>query len=305
MKFYGEKDLALCGLACVLCSEEACTGCKQRGCFQGCDCSVYQCAMSKGLDGCYQCDEFPCGEGMLQGIRNRAFNQYARQFGKPALLQRLKENFENGIVYHNPDGLKGDYDDLGTEEEIMRLIQFGRQDPYRECPTLETEHFTLRLIREEDAEDLHACYGDPQARRLLNDDNCPPFEFSAERLPELVRGWLVRDYALGNYIRFSIVDTQTKKAVGTMEVYDRKVQQTQRTTGILRVDIASAYERAELLEEIIAASCRIFFDNFHSEVVLTKAIPEAEERIAALRAQGFLPFEDGERQHYHILRRQT
>jgi hypothetical protein len=139
MDFYETKDLGLCGLACVLCSETECPGCKARGCSEGCDCSVYKCAITKGLDGCYQCDKFPCDEGMLQGIRNKAFNRYARQFGKQALLNRLRDNYENGISYHRPDGLKGDYDNLQSEEEIIQLIQFGKNNPYKECPVFETE----------------------------------------------------------------------------------------------------------------------------------------------------------------------
>ncbi|MDF2589178.1 MAG: hypothetical protein K0S41_3019 [Anaerocolumna sp.] len=126
MNFYENKDLAKCGLACVLCSNEECPGCKMKSCNEGCDCTVYQCVTQKGLDGCYQCEEFPCDKDMLQGIRIKAFNQYARHFGKQALLDRLRDNFEHGIIYHNPSGAKGDYDILSTEDEIMQLIQYGR-----------------------------------------------------------------------------------------------------------------------------------------------------------------------------------
>lgn len=48
MKFYDEKGLAVCGLACVLCSKEECPGCKARSCEEGGHCSVYQCAIGKG-----------------------------------------------------------------------------------------------------------------------------------------------------------------------------------------------------------------------------------------------------------------
>ena len=125
MKFYDERDLGLCGLACVLCGDTDCLGCKKRAAKSGCDCSVFKCADAKGLDGCYQCDCFPCDEGMFENVRVRAFNMYAKQFGKDKLLERLKINFENGIIYHNPDGSTGDYDLLETEEDIIRLINGG------------------------------------------------------------------------------------------------------------------------------------------------------------------------------------
>ena len=121
MKYYAERDLGLCGLACVLCGAEDCLGCKARAAKEGCDCSVYKCVTARGLDGCYQCDDFPCGEDMHKSKRVRAFNLYAKQFGKAALLERLRINYENGIAYHRGNE-KGDYDLLETEEAIMRLI---------------------------------------------------------------------------------------------------------------------------------------------------------------------------------------
>ena len=127
MKFYAQKDLAMCGLACVLCSNEDCPGCKARGCNEVSFCSVYKCVTEKALDGCYQCDEFPCEDKWLQHIRIRAFNRYAKEYGKEALLERLKVNFEKGVTYHRPNDLKGDYDLLDSEDEIIQLIHTGKR----------------------------------------------------------------------------------------------------------------------------------------------------------------------------------
>ena len=44
---------------------------------------------------------------------------------KQALIDRLRINHNNGIVYHKPDKTPGDYDVFETEEEIYRLIRFG------------------------------------------------------------------------------------------------------------------------------------------------------------------------------------
>lgn len=299
MDFYEEKGISFCGLACVLCSEEACVGCKARGCKEVCDCSVYKCAIAKELDGCYQCDKFPCDEGMLSGTRIRAFNQYARQFGKQALLNRLHNNFKNGITYHRPDGLTGDYDSLETEDDIMQLIQFGHNNPYKECPVFKTEHFILRLISDADAEDLLVCYGDSKARRFFNNDGCIPCKYDdRNQMKEIIRGWLDHDYAQGCFIRLAIVDNTIQKAVGTVEIYDRKIQQSERTTGILRIDIAHFYEKESFLAELFTISNHIFFDIFHSETIIHKAIPEAEERISALKKVGYQPITIEGRENY-------
>lgn len=299
MEFCAKKDLAICGLACVLCSHEDCPGCKVRGCGEENGCSVYKCATEKGYDGCYQCEEFPCDEKMLHGIRNRAFNQYARQFGKQSLLNRLQDNFENGIAYHGMNGAKGDYDSLETEDEIMQLIQFGKNNPYIECPVFETEHFMIRLVSEADAEDLLVCYGDTKARLLFNNDGCWQGEYDYEnRMHELIHAWLNHDYAGGYFIRFAIIDKLMQKAVGTIEIYDRKYQKSERATGILRIDIAHSYEKDAFLTELFAISRLIFFDVFHVETIIHKAIPEATERISALSNIGFRPVDIKGREHY-------
>ncbi|HML47343.1 MAG TPA: GNAT family N-acetyltransferase [Clostridia bacterium] len=303
MKFHAEKNLGLCGLACVLCGSDDCPGCKARGCKEGGDCSVYQCVIGKGLDGCYQCGQFPCEEKMLKGIRNRAFNQYARQFGKKALLDRLQANCEDGIAYHQSDGSKGDYDLLSTEDEIMQLIQFGRNNPYVQCPTFETEHFIVRLIEEKDADDLLICYGDPEVRRILNTDNCPPVDYRSEMsllIREWIGKWIGKDYAGGYFIRFSIIDKQTDRAVGTMEVYDGKYGRSDRTTGILRIDIAAIYEKDKYLTELFRAANDIFFDIFHAEKIVYQAFPELSERISALSKSGFRPAKIKGRKHYWV-----
>ena len=126
MEFRTERGIAYCGLACVLCSDESCVGCKAKS-ANGEGCSVSESAMEKGHHGCYACTDYPsCGEGMLQGKRNKAFNRYAQEFGEDALIERLRINYENGITYHRADKLPGDYDVLETEDEIYGLVRFGR-----------------------------------------------------------------------------------------------------------------------------------------------------------------------------------
>jgi len=127
MSFREERGMGYCGLACVLCSYEDCPGCIGK-IANGNDCSIGNCAKVKSKDGCFSCKEYPCGEKMLQGKRNRAFNRFAQEFGKQALIERLKINFDNGILYHKPDKSPGDYDVLETEIDIYNLLRFGKNN---------------------------------------------------------------------------------------------------------------------------------------------------------------------------------
>ena len=122
MNFYEEKGIAYCGLACVLCSNTDCSGCvSEIAC--GKDCAIGKCAVEKGVDGCYACPDYPCGEDMLKNKRIKAFNRYMQDFGKDALIERLCTNNQKGIAYHKPDGSTGDYDILETEDEIYELLR--------------------------------------------------------------------------------------------------------------------------------------------------------------------------------------
>lgn len=304
MKFNDKRDLAMCGLACVLCSDENCSGCKARGCKEGSECSVYKCTSSKMIDGCYQCDNFPCEEKMLQGTRNRAFNRYAKEYGKQALLDCLKRNFNNGIMYHKPDGLIGDYDLLSTENEIIKLIRFGSHDPYIKCPVLESKHFTLRLVEKDDAEDLLACYSDTKSQEIFDATNCTS-DFRYKTLDEMNRciDFFLSNYNNHGFVRFTILDKDIERAVGTVEMFNATGHLTEGNgLGILRIDLASLYEKQQYIEELLALCLTPFYELFGVGIIVTKAVPIAGERIIALNTAGFKPYEwpDQEREHYWI-----
>ena len=160
-------------------------------------------------------------------------------------------------------------------------------DPYIKCPVFETEHFTLRLVTQEDAKDLLACYSDPKARPFFNADNCvQDFCFDTlEQMSETIGFWL-EDYRNRVYVRFAVVDKETKKAIGTVEA-----------CGVLRVDLASAYETREYILELLNLINEEFFELFGAKQYVIKVIPKATERLAAVKAAGYQPCEwayDGE-----------
>lgn len=61
-------EIAYCGLDCSICihasaTREGCAGCHQKGGPK--DCYQRRCCIGKGLEGCWQCDEFPCSNGFF------------------------------------------------------------------------------------------------------------------------------------------------------------------------------------------------------------------------------------------------
>ena len=61
---------------------------------------------------------------MLQKPRVRAFCRLAARYGAAALIERLGQNAAQGVRYHWPGMLVGDYDVPENEKEIMSLV-FG------------------------------------------------------------------------------------------------------------------------------------------------------------------------------------
>lgn len=122
-----EKGVAYCGLACCVCSENAnCVGCRNDGCKDKEWCKNLNCCKERGLNGCWECDQFPCQGGMLDKIRIRAFAKFIREYGEEKLLDCLDINEQAGIVYHYQGEHIGDYDIPKTENSIINMIINGK-----------------------------------------------------------------------------------------------------------------------------------------------------------------------------------
>ena len=152
---------------------------------------------------------------------------------------------------------------------------------YIECPSISTENFTIRLIRESDSDSLFKCYNDKTAVEFMNDDNCD-FGFyvdSKEKMQETIGYW-IDFYKKQYFIRFSIVDNATGEAVGTIEGFGGE-------TGVLRVDICSSYEKVDYLSELFNFARDNFYTIFGNEYIVIKAISKALERREALTINGW------------------
>jgi [ribosomal protein S5]-alanine N-acetyltransferase len=158
---------------------------------------------------------------------------------------------------------------------------------YENCSTHETKSFNLRLVQMQDAEALLECYSDPGAVRFMNADRCTSdfYYRTLDEMRQCIAFWL-RDYENRAYVRYAIVDKGTGKAAGTMEMFGGNSQDVA-DWGMLRIDIASRYEKTEPLGELIGVATNNFYQEFSVKNIVTKAIGEAGERRAALQRFGF------------------
>jgi hypothetical protein len=120
-------SIAYCGLVCGRCHlRTECDGCKQTAslCERSAVCYQRNCCIRKGLQGCWECAEFPCGRDMhspSHDLRIRAFVAFIRTEGAETLIDCLLKNEGQGIFY----GQDRDYDGRKSEEEVIRLLKTG------------------------------------------------------------------------------------------------------------------------------------------------------------------------------------
>lgn len=124
--FDRSKGLAYCGLACCVCSENKdCAGCRNAGCKGKDWCKSFSCCKERGKTSCWACGEYPCGYPMLDKPRVRAFGEYIKTYGEESLLSALGQRERDGVLYHYPGRLIGDYDLFQTQEELFRFLRRG------------------------------------------------------------------------------------------------------------------------------------------------------------------------------------
>ncbi|GAF40623.1 hypothetical protein FC83_GL000219 [Agrilactobacillus composti DSM 18527 = JCM 14202] len=162
---------------------------------------------------------------------------------------------------------------------------------YENCPDLQSQHFLLRQTILTDAADLLRVYSDSKAWPLFNSDNCGGDDFHYTDLAKMqaVIDYWGEEYQQQGFVRWSIVHTRTKAAVGTVELFGRQATDYFDDTAILRLDLRSDYEQADVISEIIATYLPYLKALFKTSKVATKAIPAAGIRRQALHELGFQP----------------
>ncbi len=115
--------VAYCGLICGICyglGPENCD-CRTNPKPQADDCYQRNCCIGKGIEGCWECEEFPCENGCFGeyhlGWRGLcvASVQYAREHGVRALVELfvLKEGMR---INHSPYLNR-------TPEEVLKMLK--------------------------------------------------------------------------------------------------------------------------------------------------------------------------------------
>lgn len=160
---------------------------------------------------------------------------------------------------------------------------------YETCPTLENENFLLRLVKDEDCDDLLRVYSDKNALPFFNSDNCDGDNFyyaTKERMTEALGFWNL-SYKNGWFVRLSIVDKTASNVIGTIELCLRVSEDEFNNMGILRIDVRSDYEKEEVLYDIAELITPHLSEMLGCNGIITKAPIYAVERIKAIQKAGF------------------
>lgn len=118
------NGIGYCGLVCMFCG--GCSSCREKD--QGVrvediECYHKRCAITYNLNGCWECEKFPCSNGnMFHNIRVRSFVQFIKDEGLETFMNCIIRNQQNGIVY----GENNDYDKVSSSEEVIALIHQGQ-----------------------------------------------------------------------------------------------------------------------------------------------------------------------------------
>lgn len=94
------------------------------------------------------------------------------------------------------------------------------------------------------------------------------------------------------------MQSNISEIVGTIEMFHKGTLVDIGPYGVLRIDLRSDCENQQIIQSILAAANQHFYEDFAVECILTKAIPDAKERIIALKLMGYMPV-SFERAHYY------
>ena len=165
---------------------------------------------------------------------------------------------------------------------------------YVSCPEFENKRFNLRFISIDDCDGLLKVYSDKKAVPLFNSDNCGGDDFyynTRERMKQALDCWK-SEYERKDFVRWSIVDKKDNIAIGTIELFNRESKDYFNNCGLLRLDLRSDYETKVYIIDILKLIIDKTYQLFECNMITTKALSTASERVKALKELGFSPTEN-------------
>ena len=163
------------------------------------------------------------------------------------------------------------------------------EDVYTTCPTLENDAFLLRFVTKDDSKDLLEVYGDKNALPFFNSDNCHGDNFyynTREKMDKAIDFWLY-SYKERFFVRWAIIDKNTSKAIGTIELFHRDSDDELDGVGVLRLDVKSEYEKSDCLYKILDVIVPPAYELFDCREIISKVPMYAVERADAFEKYGF------------------
>lgn len=160
---------------------------------------------------------------------------------------------------------------------------------YDNCPVLENDKWLLRLVEKDDTDDLLSVYGDKKALPYFNSDNCHGDNFyypTKEKMASAVDFWIY-SYNEKYFVRWTIVDKATSKAIGTIEMFHRPSNGDFGEVGVIRLDVGSDYENEESLRGILSVIIPPAYELFDCNEIISKVPIYAVEREKAFLGYGF------------------
>ena len=160
---------------------------------------------------------------------------------------------------------------------------------YEEVPVFENDNYLLRFVTAGDANDLLKVYGDKNALPFFNSDNCHGDNFyysTIERMNEAIQFWLY-SYKEKYFVRWAIVEKKNNTAIGTIELFHRTAEDFFNHTGVLRLDLRSDFEKAQVIQNIAGIIVPPAYELFDTDKIITKIPLYAVERQSAFEKFGF------------------
>lgn len=172
---------------------------------------------------------------------------------------------------------------------LLSSAERKTEDPYNHFPRFESARFLLREVKESDLSDLLEVYSNPLSWPYFNSDNCHGDDFhylTAERMLRAIEFWNF-SYQNRYFVRWTIVDRRTGKAIGTIEAFHRKADEEAPECALMRLDLRHDYEESPYVTSILSLFIEELYPLFGTENILTKTFDKNGPRFQSLIRLGF------------------